>query len=119
MSEDQFDRRKAERHYALNFLDYEVLDDSGKVVGRGMGRTLDVSEAGLRLETGHFLEAGQRLRLTLSLENDLIQVTGRVVHSQPKTDPLCSCGILFIAFAEEDQRRYQKHFAALQTTGDA
>lgn len=114
MADDQFERRQAERRYALNFLDYEVLSDAGEVLGRGLARTLNVSESGLRLETGQFFDPGQQLRITLGLDNDLIQVDGRVVNSQPETDELCTSGIMFIEFSETDRRTYQKHFSALK-----
>ncbi len=115
MSDELFERRKAERRYALNFLDYEILGDSGEVVGRGLARTLNVSEDGLRLETGLFFEPGQLLRITLGLDNDLVQVTGRVVNSQPESDELCSSGILFIELGGQDRHTYQKHIEALKT----
>ena len=115
MSDDLFERRQTERRYALNFLDYEVLSDSGDVLGRGMARTLNVSETGLRLETSQFFEPGQRLRLTLSLDNDLVQVDGRVVNSQPENDDLCTSGFVFMEFEQADRHAYQKHFEALKS----
>lgn len=118
MTDDLFERRKAERRYALNFLDYEILGDSGEVVGRGLARTLNVSENGLRLETGQFFEPGQQLRITLGLDNDLVQVTGRVVNSQPETDDLCSSGILFVGFDKTDQLTYEQHFVRLKRACD-
>ena len=114
MSDDLFERRQKERRYALNFLDYEVISEAGEVLGRGLARTLNVSETGLRLETGQFFDPEQQLRITLGLGNDLVQVNGRVVNSQPETDDLCSSGVLFIEFDEADRRTYQKHFAALK-----
>ncbi len=114
MSDDLFERRQAERRYALNFLDYEVLSEASEVLGRGLARTLNVSETGLRLETGQFFEPGQRLRITLGLDNDLIQVNGRVVNSQPESDDLCSSGVMFIEFDETDRHTYQQHFEALK-----
>lgn len=118
MIDDPFERRRAERRYALNFLDYEVIAANGDVVGRGLARTLNVSQAGLRLETGQFFAPGQLLRITLGLGNDLVQVSGRVVNSQPENDDLCSSGVLFIEFDPADRRTYQKHFAALQSALD-
>lgn len=114
MSDDLFERRQAERRYALNFLDYEILADAGEVIGRGLARTLNVSESGLRLETGQFFEPGQQLRITLGLDNDLVQINGRVVNSQPEGDDLCTSGVMFLEFDEADRRTYQKHFDALK-----
>ena len=115
MKDELFERRKAERRYALNFLDYEILGDSGEVTGRGLARTLNVSDDGLRLETGQFFEPGQQLRITLGLDNDLIQVTGQVVNSQPENDELCSSGVLFVELDGQDRDTYRKHCETLKT----
>jgi hypothetical protein len=116
MSDDLFERRQAERRYALNFLDYEILSADGKVTGRGLARTLNVSEAGLRLETGQFFDPGQQLRITLGMENDLLQLTGKVVNSQPEGDDLCTSGVMFVEFDESDQKIFKKHFDALKNS---
>jgi hypothetical protein len=114
MSDNPFERRHDERRSSLNFLDYEVISASGEVTGRGMARTLNVSEHGLRLETGQFFDAGQVLRVTLGLGNDLVQLDGKVVNSQPEDDELCSSGVLFLQLDAEDRRTYQRYFDALE-----
>lgn len=114
MSDDLFERRQAERRYALKFLDYEILSAQGEVTGRGLARTLNVSETGLRLETGQFFEPEQKLRITLGLDNDLVQINGRVINSQPENDDLCSSGVMFLEFDEADRQTYQKHLNALK-----
>lgn len=114
MTDSLFERRRAERRYALKFLDYEILSGRGEVIGRGLARTINVSETGLLLETGQFFEAGQRLRITLSLADDLVQVTGQVMHSHPVDDELCSTGVMYLEFAAEDRNIYQQHFNALK-----
>jgi hypothetical protein len=116
MSNDLFERRQADRRYALNFLDYEILSAAGEVLGRGLARTLNVSETGLRLETGMFFDPGQRLRITLGLANNLIQVNGRVINSQPENDDLCSSGVMFLEFDDDDRHFYRKHLDALKRT---
>lgn len=115
MKDELFERRKAERRYALNFLDYEILGDFGEVTGRGLARTLNVSEDGLRLETGQFFEPGQQLRITLGLNNYLVQVTGQVVNSQPENEEICSSGILFIELDGQDRETYRQHCETLKT----
>lgn len=114
MSDDLFERRQAERRFALKFLDYEILSSQGEVTGRGLARTLNVSATGLRLETGQFFEPEQRLRITLGLDNDLVQINGRVVNSQPEDNKLCSSGVMFLEFDETDRQTYQQHLDALK-----
>jgi hypothetical protein len=119
MTDDLFERRQAERRYALKFLDYEVVTECGEVLGRGLARTLNVSETGLRLETGAFFDPGQRLRITLGLDNDLVQIEGKIVNSQPTTDDLCASGVLFLEIADVDRTTYQRHFDELKKALEA
>lgn len=119
MDDSQKERRRAERRYALNFLDYEILSETGEVLGRGLARTLNVSESGLRLETGQSFEPGQKLRITLGFDNDLIQVDGRIANSQEASDGLSTSGLMFLEFDEADRRTYQKHFEALKDNLDS
>lgn len=116
MSEDLFERRQDERRYALNFLDFEILDADGKVAGRGLARTLDVSENGLRLETGQFFEPGQKLRITLGLHNELVRLVGEVVNSQPESDELCRSGVAFVTFSPGEQKTFQTYITSLRDT---
>ena len=114
MLDDPFERRRAERRYAMNFLDYEVISPDGETIGRGLARTLNISDSGLLLETGQFFEAGQLLRITLGLENDLVQLTGHVVHSEPVSDELCSSGVQFLEFAEAERQTFRHYFQTLR-----
>ncbi|MCM2264760.1 MAG: PilZ domain-containing protein [Desulfuromonadales bacterium] len=115
MLDDPFERRRAERRYAMNFLDYEIVSSEGETIGRGLARTLNVSASGLLLETGQFFEAEQLLRITLGLENELVQVTGRVAYSRPIDDSLCTTGVQFVEFAEAERRIFQRYFELLST----
>jgi hypothetical protein len=111
MHDDIFERRQAERRAALNLLDYEIVSLEGTVTGRGLARTVNLSETGLRLETGQFLEPGQTLRITLGLGNSLVQLTGRVVNSLPLDDDLCATGIQYVVFDPAEQRILAHYFA--------
>lgn len=114
MLDDPFERRCAERRYAMNFLDYEIVSTDGETIGRGLARTLNISDTGLLLETGQFFEAGQFLRITLGLANKLVQLTGRVVHSEPVDDNFCSSGVQFVEFCDGERRVFQRYFEALR-----
>ena len=114
MNDDLFERRRSERRYALNFLDYEIIADAGDVLGKGLARTLNVSETGLRLETGSFFEPGQTLRITLGLGDDMIQLCGRVMHSEPVDENLCRTGVMFLEFSAADRQTYRRYFDALR-----
>jgi hypothetical protein len=114
MPDDPFEQRRSERRDAMNLLDYEIVSAEGETIGRGVACTLNVSTTGLLLETGQFFEVGQFLRITLELKEELIQLTGRVAHSQPIDDNLCSTGVQFVEFAEAERRLFQIYFEGLK-----
>ena len=110
MNDDLFERRRAERRTTLNLLEYDILSPDGRVEGMGMARTVNISGTGLLLETGQFFEAGQQLRITLGLNNRLVKLIGKVVHSQPVDDELCNTGVVFIKFSDADRQAYQAYY---------
>ena len=76
-------RRKFERSSTLNLVDYVILGEDGSRLSRGMGRTRNVSEGGLLLETHRPLTQGQVVQITLGLKDDTVQLRGRVMHQEP------------------------------------
>jgi len=64
-------------------VDYIVLGEDGTHLSRGMGRTRNVSEGGLLLETHRPLEDGQTVLITLGLKDDLVEIRGRIIHQEP------------------------------------
>ncbi|MBU4262119.1 MAG: PilZ domain-containing protein [Proteobacteria bacterium] len=73
------DKRKHERYSALN-LSYICEDKDGDVLYEGMGRTLNVSEGGILLETNFYISPDNNLTLEISLEDTLVDLRGRVIY---------------------------------------
>jgi len=119
MNDDLFERRQAQRHTTLNLLEYDILSPEGTVEGMGMARTVNISGTGLLLETGQFFDSGQKLRITLGLNNTLVKLVGQVVHSEPVDDELCNTGVMFVEFSEEDRQVYQAYFENLHAAADS
>ena len=74
-------KRKHERIQSLN-LSYLCLDEDNNIVKQGMGRTLNISESGILLETHFPIEPNHTIQLTISLEENLLDITGKPVHVQ-------------------------------------
>jgi hypothetical protein len=108
------DHRRNPRCHDKNFLDFEILSPQGVVVGRGLARTLNVSENGLLLETGQAFAVGQTLRITLGLRDELVQITGSVAHSEPNAAALFHAGVCFLSVPEEDRATYRQHLETLR-----
>jgi hypothetical protein len=72
-------KRKHERIQSLN-LSYICLDENANIIKQGMGRTLNISESGILLETHFPIEPEHVVQLTISLEEDLLDLKGKPVH---------------------------------------
>jgi hypothetical protein len=97
------EKRQFIRHDAIHLLDYQVIDKEGNGGTYSMGRTLDVSANGLKLETTHPLESGTRLEITVGLANELVELSGIVSHSHQKRGRFIA-GISFNGITSDDKR---------------
>jgi hypothetical protein len=107
-------RRRFDRKNSLNFIDYEVPGLNGALSGRGIGRTRNISGAGLLLETSNPLEPGWTIHLTLGLGNEMVGIKGRVVHMEAADEGLFWSGIEFLemdAKGKKTLENYLKTFA--------
>ena len=88
-------KRKHERIKSLN-LSYICLDEDENIIKQGMGRTLNISESGILLETHFPIEPEHLIQLTISLEEDLLDLKGKPVHVRSIDEGVYEIGIQFI-----------------------
>jgi hypothetical protein len=89
------EKRKHQRIDSLN-LSYICLDEDQHVVKQGMGRTLNLSESGILLETYFPIGAEHTVILSIGLEESLLDVKGRPVYTRPKEQGMYEVGIEFL-----------------------
>jgi len=107
-------RRKWDRKETLNLVDYVILGEDGVFLSRGMGRTRNVSEGGLLLETHRALKEGEEVLITLGLKEDVVRLRGRVVHQAPPMDEYRHCaGVKFTHMNKEDRELLKRYIVAL------
>lgn len=109
---DNSERRRYVRPESLNLLDYIVVDEHGVQGNYSMGRTLNISVGGILMETHIRLTAGQQVMITLGLEEDLVDVMGRIIHSTDSKDGMFHNGIEFFHASAEDRRIINKYVEA-------
>ena len=73
------EKRKHMRVNSLN-LSHVAIDDKEQTVKQAIGRTLNVSETGILLETHFPIESDQNVELTMGFEENLVNLKGRVIH---------------------------------------
>lgn len=109
----QREQRKFIRYDSLHLLDYQVVDEDGKTGSYSMGRTIDVSVDGIKLETIYPLQPNTRLLITVGLEDDLIDLEGRTTHAAPRDGRFVS-GITFLKITKEGRRIFAKYVEAFR-----
>ena len=92
---DKDERRRLPRLKALQLAAFTCLDAQGQAVSQGMGKTLNLTEAGILLETHVQLDMDQQVTLSIGLPEDMVEIPGRVVHSRVAADGTHRAGIAF------------------------
>ena len=93
-------KRKHERIHSLN-LSYVCLDEERNIVKQGMGRTLNLSESGLLLETHFPIESRHIVLMTIGLEEELLDISGKPIHIKANKDGTYEIGIEFFDVTED------------------
>jgi len=87
-------KRQHERIQSLN-LSYICLDEDNNIIKQGMGRTLNISESGILLETHFPIELKHTIQLTISLEENLLDIKGKPVYVRSDEGDKYQIGIQF------------------------
>lgn len=90
------DRRKSPRVSSVNLISYACLDQNDREYAHGMGRTLNLTEDGMLLETYFPIENECIVSLQIGLGEDVIDFRGKVVHQEPAEGDLFTTGIEFL-----------------------
>lgn len=104
---DSTERRRSPRIRALYHV--VITADGGRdEISVTVGRTMDISETGVRLETPGHLCIDDRVRLEIAVEETVVNATGRVVHAARRGD-LIEAGVEFLVIADEDRLALTTH----------
>jgi c-di-GMP-binding flagellar brake protein YcgR len=106
------ERRHHPRISALNLISYNCLDETEGIVAQGMGRTLNISEGGILLETHTPIDPKNAIALAIGLEDDLININGTVVFSLAGKEEKYEAGIEFLAMSDSTLDILKKYIKA-------
>lgn len=110
------EQRKSPRVESPNLLTYVCLDRDHNMVGQGMGRTLNVSEGGILLETHIAIDPEYVVLLDIAMEDDLMQFKGKIAHIKKREDGKFESGVAFIDLNEE-KTQFLKQYVAIFLAG--
>jgi hypothetical protein len=107
------EKRKHARINSLN-LSYVCLDENNRIVKQGMGRSLNVSESGILLETHFPIDDQHIVSLTLGLEENLVDIKGRPIHTRKNDAGKYEVGIEFIKSNDKTRKSLKKFIDSFQ-----
>jgi len=99
---DPVERRTAVRVRAIHPLAYARSEESLSPPMVHAGRTLDISESGMQIETHGLLTRGQQLKLEIAIGERILHARGEVLYVEPLAHGQCATGIRFIEIGETD-----------------
>lgn len=107
------EKRKHDRIDSLHLLNYVYTDEKSEGADQGMGRTLNVSESGILLET-HTppINVGNNVSLTIGFEEDVVDIKGKVVYTKESDIDRYESGIEFFDVDEKARAVLVKYIAA-------
>jgi hypothetical protein len=105
-------QRKHERVNSLNLLSYFCMNDARETVAQGMGRTLNVSEGGILLETHVQIDVQYAICLSIGFLDEVTDVMGKMVYSKKGDNDRWQSGIEFVNPDANAQRIIKKYIEA-------
>jgi hypothetical protein len=108
------EKRKHPRVNSLN-LSYICLDEDHQVIKQGMGRTLNVSESGILLETHFPIEATHTVVMSIGFKDHLVDIKGRPAHIRSTGPDVYEIGVEFIDLDDTARHAVKEHLDSLNT----
>jgi hypothetical protein len=108
------EKRQRHRINSLNLISYSCIDATENVVAQGMGRTLNVSEDGILLETHVSINPEFTIELAIGLEDEVINIRGSIIYTNPGIKDKYQAGIEFVEIdnaTTEILKKYIKLFS--------
>ena len=112
---DPHEKRRHPRVRTNNLFAHTTMDKQGRYLAQGMGKALDISQTGLKLETSYPIEGEKVSLMSADMNDRLIEIIGKPLYCNPAGPDTYHTGIEFIGSQEEIQKfaaelvRLQQH----------
>jgi c-di-GMP-binding flagellar brake protein YcgR len=109
------EKRKHPRVDITNLISYRCMDGSGIQTREGRGKSVNISQGGILIETHDPFEWQDILLLSIDIENESVSIKGKVVYCSAANFGKFRSGIKFletnekiVSFVEELLKTYSK-----------
>ncbi len=108
------DKRRYMRVESTNLLNFVCMGEDGEPCQQGMGRTLNVSEAGMSLETYKPIDPQTRISITVGIEEELVDIEGEIVFLKENDKDIYEAGIKFSQISDKERTILLKFIEAFK-----
>jgi hypothetical protein len=102
------ERRKFQRIESVN-LAYLYLDEKNHIKSHGTGKTINVSEEGLLIETNMEINPGCNIIALIDLPENSVELKGTIIHCTPSGDNKFIAGVSLIEPWKDGKTFWKKH----------
>ncbi len=103
--------RKTPRVLSLNLVSVTEMNEEGVPTLDTMGRTLDISDGGIKLETTAPISISSEVELSIAFGEEIIRPRGRVVHLEEAEEGWYTIGLVFLDLSPEELQVIQTYLA--------
>ncbi|MDH3356226.1 MAG: PilZ domain-containing protein [Desulfobacteraceae bacterium] len=95
------EKRKHPRVNINNLISYRCMDDSGNQTKEGRGKSINISQGGILIETHDPFEWQDIIRLFIDIEDESVNIKGKVVYCNAANFGKFRTGIQFLETNEK------------------
>lgn len=109
------------RHYRVdsaNLLAYSCRNRKNEVLEQAMGRTLNISENGILLETHKRMDTRNTICLSIGFKQHILDINGHIKWCRPNSKGMFQSGIEFFDMDEKALRILKKYIEKIRQRGD-
>jgi len=95
------EKRKHPRVDINNLVSYRCVDDKGKQIKEGRGKSINISQGGILIETHDPFEWQDILMFSIDIEDESVSIKGKVVYCNTANFGRFRSGIQFLETNEK------------------
>ena len=106
------------RPKSVNLVYFAVYDDKNTKIQQGMGKTLNISQGGILLETRERIIDNGNLIVSLALKNEIVDLGARVAHFLSTAGGVFNTGLSFIEVDAVSEKKIEDYINLFDCQGN-
>ncbi|MGE4519364.1 MAG: PilZ domain-containing protein [Desulfobacteraceae bacterium] len=102
-------REYPKRPKSVNLVYFAVYDSRKILKQQGMGKTLNISEGGILLETYERILDDGLIFLSLGLKDETVDIEAKIAHFSGRGDSIYHTGLSFVIDSQEKTESIKKY----------